>query len=301
MQNFFLKQLSLLLGKSINPNINPYQFANDFNIHKTTLDGWYGNSNFVVNHNGQYCPPYPFLCCGKSPKMIGTMSLNPGITNNLSQEKIDSLTPPTWDQYCDGYYTDPKSSNHNFLRGSFYSTRVPVWKAILQRKNYIAWGAMNRATRFNKLYTFLDNEGLISSDLVPFHSKIFSLNDVNSLYKAIPSYKDYHENIIFGYLGLNGFKKKPIVDDEGIIFVDGQASAKAILKILNNHNIGAFNHFDANNQLQVAGFNNLTKLSYCKINNRRVILVHEFLRRQGGIYNTNADISRLINFINTLP
>jgi len=235
-------------------------------------------------------PPVPFASTNEQnqPLSFAFLGLNPKLfldNDTTIREKL--YAGETWDQYA-ASYTTIKRKDRDI--GNFYQNLMMLMQS-LKKKELVMWSEFvkDRKTPAEKLDLFnlsLEEDPLFVGEFVPFHSSKMGSYDkktVQRLMEEIPEYKAYLTgmfNLIFNKLDANGW-----------LITNGKASSEALEMFIEENLLGG----------QFTKMLDKCEDGYtCYVwehdgTCRKVLLLHEFLRRANGKLNHSDDLASMVD------
>ena len=309
MDQEFIKLMQILLG---NPNPSAHKLNPDYavaiNNHVNDLNSCFGikscedvafigesscfskvayttlGCGLAEMYNHQVIGPVPFASSGENP-FFAVIGLNPLFDKkNNSGCKEKHLAGNSLSEYAAFY-------NSNSLNGVFPFVFNPLGKYYrnifiliysLCKGEHKNWDTIfpkkDKAEIVAKYKALVESCPIIVPEIIPFHSSSTKIN-IDTLYRKMPIYKDYHKEL------LKVLHNK--MDKDGIIFVHGEASCKAIkgqmsddLKYIKEFHLGK-----------------KTTHLFGIWNGRVVVILSSFVGSRNGAFSSNDNIISLINDI----
>ena len=243
----------------------------------------YEGKNYLI-------PPVPFASTNEQsqPLSFAFLGLNPKLflENDITiREKL--YAGETWDQYA-ASYTTIKRKDRDI--GDFYRNLMMLMQS-LNKKELVKWSEFveDCKTSDEKLRKFnrsLEEDPLFVGEFVPFHSSKMGSYDkktVERLMQEIPEYKSYLTEmfaLIFNKLSSNGW-----------LITNGKAPSEALEMFIEENLIGG----------QFTKILDKREDAYtCYVwkhdgTCRKVLLLHEFLRRANGKLNHSDDLANMVD------
>lgn len=244
---------------------------------KYKLNGKTGEFIHSFKGSNDPCAPVPFVSNGSDLKFV-VFGLNPKYNEEKDVTLIEKQhAGATWEEYSD-FCTGGAIFDYLIRNApSFYHDNVFMMLNSLRLQKFTSNGDFYRGK--NKPDTYVETISsykLCVADLIPYFSHTTGSMDVPMLYGNFPYLKDYFEKLTDGVFAH--------LEDDGWILVNGQAVSNAFLSLVGDE--------------MVILLDNKTKgYSLGKYKGKKVIVLHEFLRRQAGKLNKNEDIEAMINTV----
>lgn len=299
MKQDFLELISILLKQQpdclVADNQQQFHFLSQrFNdVLGVTNRSEMFNTELFYEGEKYLIPPVPFASTNEQnqPITFAFFGLNPKLDlGNYSTIQEKRYAGDTWDQYST-FYTTINRNEHDI--GSFYRN-LTILMESLKHKRLVRWSAefargLNREEKLEKFIKSVEKDPLLVGELIPFHSSSSGALDEQKIRTLLLEIIEYRE-----YLTALFTIIRNKLDNNGWLIGNGKG-ASAALKLFIEDKVLEGNFIE---------IHDIKSEKYtCYIWEyegmyRKVILLHEFLRRKGGELNSYEQIEEmLINVI----
>lgn len=236
-------------------------------------------------HPDKFCP------IASSGSNFGYVIL--GLNPHDDGEAGDTRHLKTWEALAE--YHNPKNleGDHIFNRvlgdpGAVvpYYRNLGLLMNSLEKRKFVSWSdfrkGSNNAKTKQKYLELISTKPMAVVELIPFASKEFSLSrdGLDELFRTEVCFKNYLVKLL--NLILNESAK------DAWIICNGKSASEAFIDILKI--------MDVNFETPVE-IPREKKFSFHIIEGKKVLMLHEFLRRRGGVLNTNQQIKEMIEIV----
>jgi len=247
------------------------------------------HTEITYEGNTYVIPPVPFASTNEhnQPLAFAFLGLNPKLfldNDTTIQEK--RYAGETWDQYA-SFYTTINRNEHDI--GNFYRNLTVMMESLKNRK-LVTWsdfvkGCRTKQERLERFNSSVEKDPLLVGELIPLHSvETGSLNQqkLQTLFREVDEYQQYLTSlfaIIFNKLDSNGW-----------LIANGKGASAALEIFIENKLLtGSFHKV----------LDKSTEKYTCYVwehegTYRKVLLLHQFLRTQGGAFNKNEQIEKMV-------
>lgn len=228
--------------------------------------------------SGLPCAPVPFITSGEVFDFV-VLGLNPGFeeSDNIKEKMLASFS---WEDYSKFYNS---LEIFDLLVGdkvSSYFINIFIIFNSLRLKKFTKWSeyfkGIDKKEKSKKYLEIISNYPIAVAEMVPFHSERFGSINVNDLYQNFPYLKKYFNSLLDVIVGN--------MSDEGWILVNGKAVSEVFVDILKD-------------EIKIILDNKKEGYSLGVLKNKKVIILHEFLRRQSGKLNSYSQIEKMLETI----